>query len=422
MIYQIQAKNNYLKLFIRNLYQLNIHNINSIVTANEIVVDENNLKKSHYTTLLNSALKNLLNYIDQNIEEYIKQVLLLSEYNKDEDENTIVSILNREDVSQELKRQLVRSQANKISSLELINDFEIKQVVLSENKVTPIWENIFDYYDAKQQGLFDEVLVTFLNEPENYEPLSRQKIEGEEREEDYIQEINTVLLLCESIEIEAYTELLDSLDYIYDDINVENLSNEKIEAIISKGILNLTPANFDSLKSKGENLHIKLIEERHNDLIEIYNELSLVSSDWIHIFQSAKVSLPNKLSLVQNLDDSIIVNDPEVADAVCRILPVDRYVPVNYEVLYAMFNVHTVLSKKIALLNLNFDNLDNSQIQFLIETFGGDYLKIFKKQSKPKFDNNPQHITLFDKLRMRDLIIRSEPNEDENEIRVFAKY
>lgn len=418
----INQKQLFKAVYSKNLYQLNLHNIYSIVTGNEIVVDENNLKKAHYTTLLKSGLKNLLSYIDQNIEDYIKQVLLLSEYNNDEDENTIVSILNRVDVSQDLKRQLVRSQDNKISSLELINDLEIKQIILLENKVTPIWENIFDYYDAEQQGVFDDVLVTFLNEPENYESLSRQKIEGEEREEDYIEEINTILLLCDSIDIEAYTELLDSLDYVYDDINVENLSNEKIEAIISKGILNLTPNSFDSLKSKGGNLHIKLIEERQSDFIEIHNELSLVSSDWIHIFQSAKVSLTNKLSLVQSMDDNIIINDHKLSDAVCRILPVDRYVPINYEVLYAMFNVHTVLSKKIALLNLNFNNLDDNQIQFLIETFGGDYLKMFKKQNKPKFPNNPQHIALFDKLRKRDLIIRYELNEDEKEIRVFAKY
>lgn len=409
-------------IYTKNLYQLNQHNIYSIIKGNGEDIDESKLHVAHYTTLLKSNLKDLISYINDNIEDYLEQILLLSEGNNDEEEETIVDILNRDDVSLDLKTQVVRSQNAKINSLNLIDDIEVKQVVLENNKLTINWGNIFDYYDTTEQDEFDDVLISFLNEQQNYETLSQQKLSIKERNEDYIKKISSTLLQCEPLEINAYTDLLNSLPYIYTRVNFNGLGVEKIEALLAKKILSLTSDNFNGLKEKGISLHIKIIEVHQNKFVEVMNEIALDTNDWLLIFKSNSVTVSNKLSIIKNMDNSVIINNRNIADVVCDILPNDQHIPLSYELLNAMFDVHNSLSKKIAILIFNFESLLDIQVQALVEKMGKEYAKIFMKQHKPTFSNNPQHIALFKKLQTRGLIIRYEILVKKDEIKVIAKY
>lgn len=410
------------RIYTKNLYQLNQHNIFSIIKGNGEIVDEAKLNIAHYTTLLKTGLKDLLDYINDNIEDYIEQVMLLAEDNTEEDEKTIVDILNREDVGVDLKNQLVRSQKTKITSLESINDINSKQIVLENNKIIITWHNVFDYYDATKEAEFDNILISFLNEEENYNVLSKKKISNDDKDEGYIESVSGTLIQSEALKIGSYSALLLSLPYRYKKVNFEMLSLEKIDALLSKKILNLTTDNFDGLKSKGNNLHIKLIEIHQTTFIEKMEKLSLDSDDWLLVFKSDVISITNKRSIIKDIDESIIISNNDIADTVCSILPSDQYVALSYEVLSAMFDVHESLSKKVALLNLNFDTLSDNQIQVLTEKLGKDYKRIFIKQNKPIFKSESYLKVFFDKLKAKDLIIRYEKDEDKNEFKVFAKY
>lgn len=81
----------------------------------------------------------------------------------------------------------------------------------------------------------------------------------------------------------------------------------------------------------------------------------------------------------------------------------------------------SVLSNKIDVLNKQFGNLTDSQLQSLVELLGDNYPRIFIKQNKPKFIDTEYNRSLFDKLKERNLIIRYESIND-NQLRVIANY
>ncbi|MBA4057143.1 MAG: hypothetical protein C0490_20690, partial [Marivirga sp.] len=133
---------------------------------------------------------------------------------------------------------------------------------------------------------------------------------------------------------------------------------------------------------------------------------------------------PNKLSLIKRIDDSIIINSNIIANVVCEILPTSTLIPLRYDVLNAIFKANNSTKKRISLLILHWANLDDSQVRSLVEILGEDYSKAFIKQNKPVFPSNALNIELFTKLKERDLIMRFEEKEKDNEklIKVYAKY
>lgn len=410
-------------IYVNNFYSINEHNIAVIVNFYEKPIDVNELKKAHYSTLLKSGLNNLLLYISNSLENYIENVMLMIAENVTESETTIISILNNEDISTELKSKLVEGQATIISEINNVIDNDERQILLDYNKLKPVWGNIYEYLDGIEDDDFDETLIGFLNRKENYLELSKRKLnDGVDKDEEYIKNISSNLIHSSELLNDAFSFLLKSIPYTYNRVSYGKINVEQIEVMLSHKFLNLTVDNFDGLKSKGGTLHIKLIESHQAKFTEEFVEFSLDTNDWLLILKSQAIKIENKLSLIQNFDDSIIVENRLIANTVCNLLPVNEYIPLRFEVLSAMFKANTSVQKRIALLILHFENLDNNQIQILTEELGDDYARMFMKQHKPVFANAPYNISLFIKLEERDLIIRFEVIGSKNVIKVYAKY
>ena len=94
----------------------------------------------------------------------------------------------------------------------------------------------------------------------------------------------------------------------------------------------------------------------------------------------------------------------------------------RFEVLCAMFDANASVKKRINLLNLHFDNLDDNQIQTLSGKIGEDYANLFVKQHKPSFTNKHYNEELFKKLKAKNLISSYSVNKEKDEIKVVANY
>lgn len=343
--------------------------------------------------------------------------------NAHEAQDAILNILNNPDVSLRLKEKVLSSQETLIQSILDVDGAEVMQLVLSSNRIFPSWQNVFDYFDEIGNDHFDEVLIAFLNDPHNYQTLSETELSpilG--RDEDYIKDICNEILHCSKFSLESFTMLIESVPYVFDIIRYDEFDADRIGTLLDKRKLALTSENFSGLKEKSGNLSLRLVEIHQISFVNDFAELPLEPNDWLLIFRSSAIAAQLKLSLIQQTDESIIVDNSDVAGAVCALLPSDRRIPLSYEALRAIFKSATSVEKRVELLNLNFSELDDEQIQTLTDCLGGDYPKIFKKQHKPIFPNSEYNTSFFNRLMERNLIIRHELKENENTIKVFAKY
>jgi hypothetical protein len=406
-----------------NNYQLTIHNIETIIKYYKKESDLEKLNRAHYTILKKTGLTELLTYISIDIEEYINNVTLKLPDNNDEEETTIIELLNNDLISNDLKSKIVVSQYNELTELSNIDELEVKEIVLKNNKIIPSWQNIFNYYDSYEEPEIDETLIDYLNNESNFSHLSLNKLNiVKEKDEEFIKSFSLKLIHCKELKIEAYTNLLKSIPYVYKSVKYEDLDLERIELMISTKFLTLSIENYNGIKRRFKDIQIRLLEVYQSDFVKRYSEFSLDANDWLLLMKSAMFTLKNKLEIIKNIDDSVIVQNSQIADVVVDLLPDTEYIAMRFEVLYAMFDANASVMKRINLLNLHFDNLDDSQIQTLSEKLGEDYSNLFVKQHKPTFANKKYNQELFRKLKAKNLISSYSVNDEKGEIKVVANY
>lgn len=407
-------------IYSRNHYEITQHNISVIIKGNHKEHIHDELLSSNYTTILKLQLKELEEYIIANIESYIQNVMTLMENNCNESEETIVNILNRKDVKNSLKERLLISQNAQIQSISVIEDVDVKQMVLSKNKIAPTWNNVFDYYDSVEYCL-DDTLISFLNDSANNDRLKLMVInDNANKDEQYLREISDKVLHCHELSLEAFIKLLGCFPYEFNSIRFSDFELQRIDILLDNKKIAFNVDNYKEIKGKG--LSIRFIEIYQDQFVNKFSECEIEASDWLLIFRSPKISKEIKVTLIQSIDHDIITHNNEITVEVGNILGTDCFVPLGYEIIAALFKSYNNTEQRVTLINSQFPNLNETQIQSLTEELGQDYGKIFLKQRRPVFPYNDFNLNFFSNLKERDMIIRYEVNDARDSIKVFAKY
>jgi hypothetical protein len=419
-----QKPNNILDfIYDNNSYKISSDNILTILKYKLYQINETEFYSANFTTVKNLSAPVLLAYLNTNIEIYVEDVLLEIPENINESEEAIVFLLNNKTLSKELKNNLIIKQNCILSNIGSIDELEIKGLSLLNNKVKPIWENVFDYLDGLDELKFDTPLIDYFNSAINYIPLSLIRLdEVKNKDEEYITSFCATLIYCNLLEFNAYTNLLKSIPYTYENLDYKQLYKEKVLWMLLNNFLILTVNNFNGIKEDFSSLHIKLLEVYEEDFIKKYSDFPLDVNDWFLLFSSSLIKIESKLEIIKNFDDNVIIQNPKIARIVCDLLPENEYVSLRYEVLDAMFKTDASILKKCTLLNIHFENLNNEQIQGLTEKLGDDYGRLFIKQNKPSFANKPYNLKLIENLQSKSLISSFSIDKEKNEIKVVANY
>ena len=128
--------------------------------------------RTNYSTILKSECKPLITCINSNITTYVDDVFLRLEDNKFENESSLIKLLNDKDLNSKSKIKIIQKVETKISELKKINELEVKTQLLINNKVTPKWDNVIDYYTVSENTI-NENLIKFLEFEDVNEELSK---------------------------------------------------------------------------------------------------------------------------------------------------------------------------------------------------------------------------------------------------------
>ncbi len=352
------------------------------------------LERQNYTIISNSKCKELINYITENINEYVKEVLLKLPDNKEESKESLIDLLNKSDLEKDLKVEIMKKQETRINDISKVTDQELWRDILTHNRVTASWENIYKYYEILEgdEKRFDNALIDFLNKELNYTDLSKEKLDSnKDREEKFIDEFIKTLLLCVELKLESIKALIHSIPYIYKDFEnlLDGISSERMSYLIDLQKLGLTNKNITLLKDRYPDLEIKLIVRNIEVFLNEFGGLNISDDDIQALFKSPEINSENKLKLLK-----ILLESP-------KFLP----------------------EQKLGLINSEFILLvDQSSIIEFISMMGDEYRKLFTTEQKHNFENNELHKELFQKLKERNLIDDFRENKQNKDlIRVTAK-
>lgn len=381
-----------------NHYEINVGNLIQMFELNR--EDEGLFDSSNYSTILNSNCQPLIEYVNSEINTYVQNVYLKLEKNKFEEEESLINLLNHSILDIKLKIDIVKKVETKISDLSTIDGKAVKALLLNENKVVPQWSNLVNYF-IYPGTTFDKYLINFLNFENVYSELTLINIPQDTEGFDN-KTFEVEILKNNNISDESYIQLIRSCNYKWKNLNFKELSETKIIHLINERLAT-TKENYDLLRDNFSDNHIKLLE---NDFIAFINKLEDFETDEediLMLLKSEKIIIDNKFTYASQLEQNVIVDSKGISKLVSNIiLQKSTKIEFEFNTVESLVKNASSSENKVRIINLYFNDLDNTKIVSLLKNIWG-YDKLFIK-GKPTYVKSDFNNTLFSKLKAKNII------------------
>lgn len=384
------------------VYKGNHYNINKgmieLLLKHYKKFDINKFANANFSLIVTSSLTEMIDYINFNIDDYIRNVYLEIETNTDEPIDYYLKLLNIENLDRDLKEDIIIQVNTKIKDLKSISDTNLWNTVFSYSKVNPTWENILASFENAENG-FSEELIDFLNTISNAEQLSKIKMATKVNEKNIFSVLCRSIITLSELTDESYDLLTKSIPWWYSDLDFEKINKAKIISLIKNTVVNPTIESFNNLKENHEGLNIRLLEAYPNKFSEKINEIEFDSNDLELILKSTSLNNSEKNVFIVNSNEETINS----SNNVLKLLS-------DYIIRNVLFDIETstirsiLLCKiidtdnRIRILNQNLSLIDNAFIVSFLNSLGHDYQEITNYDKKAKIMDNSINRLLLDIL------------------------
>lgn len=317
-IYDILLKN--------NAYVISRENFNVII-KNAVGENTDNTIADYYTQISKLSNKYVKEYVLQNIEDFVRNVILSTENSTTESEDSFVELLNMESLLTELKIELIErndcvvSDVAKIKSVEIIladaenKSVDLRNILYEYKKVNPSWNNVFVSFNYNGNKL-DQSLIIYLNDDNIVNELIEEKSLSDEEVANKNGNYNTAsnfyrsVLNEEKLSLNSYSALMKKCPWQYNRLKKYDVSSEKMKALIDLKCLAFTSNNYDGIRENHPDLLSKFTSIHFDDFISKWNELNIsVNSNDIRLFldeneldnEQKKTLLTTDFSIWQNV-------------------------------------------------------------------------------------------------------------------------
>ncbi len=403
---EVQQSTNRLLDFIyeNNLYKINKEMIALFIAEKSSSKDKDNLNSANYTTIKASGCTQLINYIDANLNEYISNVFLSIPENTQETEELVIELLCKEEntISLYNRKKIIETQDCIISHLSSLDDtdYDLIELVVQKSKIKATWNNVIRYYSINED-IINDTLVTFLNKEENYKELAQVELD----EEDQLQvKLSYSFISNEFISDNCFENLLLCCPYVYSNLDFENLSGIKVDLMLKHGYLQLSVDRFDYLKEHFPGMHINLLKENAQDFIKTLSEYSLDRNDILLLLKSTELNSQQKIELIQNTNNELIIGDRDLSNVICNILATQPYIELDFDLLKSLLQHCLSRENQLGLFILQINQLDKEQITELLVILGEPYSDITINGKRPPIPKDQLNLNFVNKLQEIDYI------------------
>ncbi|MFY4861524.1 hypothetical protein ACOTWK_01445 [Aliarcobacter butzleri] len=421
---QINAKRELFEFIYENsFYEISFEMIEGILKEfNKNKFNLEDLDKKNLSIIKNSTCKKLITDIEKNIVVYIENVLLNFEKIYD-DENILVELFNNENISDDLKIEIIKKQETLISKIFEVKDSKLWKNLFEENRVKVDWNNILYYYQEYKD--VDKSLIKYINIDENAQILSITRINSDTEfmknskfDIILVEKLLKKILLTDEININSYKLLIKSNGYWYPDLDISNLSEEKIIEIVKEGKFQLTIQNFNRLKEFTKEQHIKLIEKNINKFLEKYEEYSLDENDILKILESLNITKEIKIKIIQKVD-YVFISNKNIGKQIYDFM--DKKLKYSIDFLKNLVQNLSTTEMQVNVIVEQNQYLSEDEFIQLLNLLNNEYSNTIKLDGKrPKLDSTYYNKKLIEILKERKFITDSK--EEKNKvIRLFLK-
>ncbi|SDK92869.1 KAP family P-loop domain-containing protein [Pedobacter sp. ok626] len=381
-----EGQNEYFEVVYENdFYQLNAQMIHKVLLFKEIETDKpsDQFNKANYTTIRDSGLTKLQQYVERSIDDYIKDVFLTLGTNKDESAQNLINLYNNEDIDLENRTAIIEAQNTIIEEFDPVDE-HFWSDLMKAKKISPKWTNLYPYYQ-KKDGL-DLHFVSFLNVKDNFEALSKLDVTKQDGDQNDIEKFALAIATNDMVSVESFKSLISSFPYEYDDLDISAVHPEKVSVMVDHRFLLFTDANYNMLKANFNGENIRLGEQFSEEFMAEFNAKNLDANDFLLVIKSQKFTYDQKIAILKMLTVDILSGNKDLEAETLGIL-ITQYEDINYSVIEHLLGGTQDIEKKVRLLNLHLKRYNPEQITGFLRALGGKYAEIADR-NEPRLDRN----------------------------------
>ena len=253
--------------------------------------------KDYYTRVSKLQNPNIKAYVDQNIETFVKNVILSTGESTTESEDAFVELLNNDALQTEIKIELIEKNDCLISDITKIKSFKIKlgesnekttdirNLLYKHKKVSPTWFNVFENFKFNGNK-FDSCLVEYLNDNQVIEELTKEKpiteeeLKNENGNHSIVSSFYEIVSESNILSIESFLKLMRVCPWHYDKMSKYDIDSTEMNVLIELKKITLSSENYSGIKENHTDLLPKYVATYFDEFLNKCSELKIdVSPD-----------------------------------------------------------------------------------------------------------------------------------------------
>lgn len=381
------------------IYSIIVNNNAYTISKKNLEIILNNESKNptipinnYYALISRIENKTVKEYINQNLELFVKDIVLTTD-NLTEDEESVLKLLNSEQVSDDLKKSLIEKNNCVISDITKISlktsDGETEEnadkscinlwdVVITNKKIIPTWENIFEYFKHCENKLTENLINLFNNKSfvanlTKEEPLSDEDRDNKSGNYDSVHDLYSCILKSDNLLLESYSALMKVCPWYYTNLSKYDISIDKMRFLIKEKKISLTKENYAGVKNSHLTLIPQFISTRFSSFIKNELELDFSVEDALLLLESSELMDEQKKQLLTV--NFTVWNSFATKENL--LIVAKRIIELNFT------------EKSVINLSLLIDSLDNENDLIKIMSLQHKYLskEMIEKTINSKFNN-----------------------------------
>ena len=261
--YDKSDKSLFEEVYRNSLYTITFENIALMLRKKYGIENDSDIVHKNYTLIQSNECSPLAVYISENMPAYTEITFIHCNGYISDDELVAISLLNNSNVENAAKKRYIELLSTIINEITQVIDPDLWTVIISRGILAFSEVNFINYF--LKYGI-DTTLIEYINNSTSEVDFTHTAdVFGKETAEELFDEV----ALCNGISTDKYKKILVDLGYCFDSYEADEISNEKLQILISEGILQMDTDSLEFVREKYGNHIYAFIHQNFEKYLEL---------------------------------------------------------------------------------------------------------------------------------------------------------
>ena len=312
--YDISNKELFSAVYNNNLYQLTFDLISLILEVVYRYTKSSDFNSKNYTLVTSKLEEPLVQYVNGNIDQYIRIILDNCIDCITDEEPVVQAILNNYEIDRDHKKEYISYLQTVIERIDTVLDKELWSLLLQGKLVNYSENNILNYFFLSENGL-DSFLIQFINDFNSNLKFDKNTIDsnfGENSTSNFF----IAIAACNELTNERYEAFLQALGMYYPSFSKIGIAEDKVLILIKINKIRMVDSVLLFMREHYPNLLMPFITHNINQYTEeVIKEENFVLNEMLSVLEE-NVDDEYKVKLLKFTTDKLSLKQEIYSDAV----------------------------------------------------------------------------------------------------------